>query len=110
MLPPVPINKKGRPMCSACGFPAVPGHWTEAGASSAHERLRGRMRRAQVLKRVLPAHGLTVHEGGEIPGIQVSTLSGSQSILTHLDELWALAEKVGGAPVDPLDPRFIGDE
>ena len=97
-------------MCSACGFPAAPGHWTEAGAATAHDRLRGRMRRAQVLQTVLPLYGLKAYDGGEVPGIQISTLSGSQSILRNLDEVWALAEKVSGGPVDPLDPRFIGEE
>jgi len=97
-------------MCSACGFPAAPGHWTEAGAATAHDRLRGRMRRAQVLQTVLPLYGLKAYDGGEVPGIQISTLSGSQAILRNLDEVWALAEKVSGGPVDPLDPRFIGEE
>jgi len=97
-------------MCSACGFPAAPGHWTDAGAATAHDRLRGRMRRAQVLQMVLPSYGLTAYDGGEVPGIQISTLSGSQSIVRDLDEVWALAEKIAGGPVDPLDPRFIGDE
>jgi len=102
--------KKGLTMCSACGFPAAPGHWTEAGAANAHERLRGRFRRAQVLQRVLPSYNLSVSETNDIPGIQLSTLTGSQSIVSHLDEVWALAEKVNGAPVDPLDRRFIGEE
>jgi len=97
-------------MCSACGFPAAPGHWTEAGAATAHDRLRGRMRRAQVLQTVLPLYGLKAYDGGEVPGIQISTLSGSQSILRNLDEVWALAEKISGGPVDPLDPRIIGEE
>ena len=97
-------------MCSACGFPAAPGHWTEAGAANAHERLRGRFRRVQVLQRVLPSYNLHVHEANDIPGIQLSTSTGSQSILPHLDDVWALAEKINGAPVDPLDSRFIGEE
>ena len=97
-------------MCSACGFPAAPGHWTEAGAATAHERLRGRFRRVQVLQRVLPSYQLSVHETTDIPGIQLSTLTGSQSIVSHLYDVWALAEKVNGMPVDPLDRRFIGEE
>lgn len=97
-------------MCSACGFPAAPGHWTEAGAQTAHDRLRGRFRRAQVLQNVLPAFGLKAYDGGEIPGIQIATLSGSETIVRNLDEVWALAEKLSGGPVDPLDPRFIGEE
>lgn len=96
-------------MCSACGFPAAPGHWTEAAALTAHDRLRARFRRAQVLQKVLRSYGLDVFEGGEIPGIQVATLSGSQRIVRDLDEVWALAERVSGGPVDPLDPRFIGE-
>jgi hypothetical protein len=97
-------------MCSACGFPAAPGHWTEAGAANAHDRLRGRFRRAQVLQRVLPSYNLRVHETNDIPGIQLSTLTGSGSIVSHLDDLWVLVEKVNGRPVDPLDTRFIGEE
>jgi len=96
-------------MCSACGFPAAPGHWTEAGAATARDRLRARFRRAAVLKSVLSTYGLTVHDGGLVPGIQIATLSGSQSIARDLDELWATAERFAGRPIDPLDPRFIGD-
>jgi hypothetical protein len=95
-------------MCSACGFPAAPGHWTEAGALTAPDRLRARFRRAQLLQTILPAYGLTAHDGGQVPGIQVSTLSGSHAILRDLDELWAAAERLTGAPIDPLDPRFTG--
>ena len=97
-------------MCSACGFPAAAGHWTEAGASNSHERLRSRLRRAQVLRTILPSYNLTAHDNVDVPGIQLSTLSGSQAIVDHLDDVWAMAEKISGAPVDPLDKRFIGDE
>lgn len=97
-------------MCSACGFPATPGHWTEAGAATAPDRLRARFRRAQVLRSILPAYGLTAHDGAQVPGIQVSTLSGDQVIARDLDEVWVTAERLAGRPVDPLDPRFIGGE
>ena len=95
-------------MCASCGFPAAPGHWTEAGAATAHDRLRARFRRAQVLQSILPAHGLTAHDGALVPGIQVSTLSGNQEIVRDLEEVWATAERLSGRPLDPLDPRFIG--
>ena len=97
-------------MCSACGYPAAPGHWTEAGAPTPHERLRAKFRRAQVLQNVLPAYGLKAFDGGEIPGIQLATMTGGQTIARDLDEVWAYAEKISGGPVDPLDPRFIGEE
>lgn len=96
-------------MCSACGFPAAPGHWTEAGLANASDRLRARFRRAQVLKSVLPAYGLTVHDGGEVPGIQLSTLTGNQVIVRDLEEAWAAAQRLTGHVVDPLDARYLND-
>ena len=95
-------------MCSACGFPAAPGHWTEAGAATAPDRLRARFRRAQLLRGILPAYGLTAHDDMLMTGIQVSTLSGSHAIVRDLDEVWTTAERLCGGPVDPLDPRFTG--
>lgn len=95
-------------MCASCGFPAAPGHWTEAGAATLPDRLRSRFRRAQVLQSILPAYGLTAHDGGQVPGIQLSTLSGNQTIVRDLEQVWATAERLAGGPVDPLDPRFIG--
>lgn len=97
-------------MCASCGFPARPGHWTEAGASTAPDRLRARFRRQAALKSVLPAYGLTAHDGMDVPGIQLGTLSGSQTIVPDLEELWMAAEKLAGRPVDPLDPRFLGGD
>lgn len=97
-------------MCASCGYPARPGHWTEAGAADSHDRIRARFRRVEVLGRVLPAYGLTAHDGAQVPGIQVGTLSGNQTIALDLAELWVVAEKLAGRPVDPLDPCFIGGE
>jgi len=96
-------------MCASCGFPAAPGHWTEAGAASAGDRLRTRFRRAQVLKTVLRSYGLTAHDGAQVPGIQIGTLAGNQTIVRDLEEVWCAAETMIGAPVDPLDPRFLSD-
>ena len=96
-------------MCASCGFPAAPGHWTEAGAATAPDRLRQRFRRAQVLQSVLRPFGLTAHDGGLVPGIQIATLSGNQAIVATLEDVWTLAEQLTGRAIDPLDPRFIGD-
>jgi hypothetical protein len=101
-------------MCANCGFPAAPGHWTEAGAATAPDRLRARFRRAQVLQTVLPSYGLTAHDDGLIPGMTVATRTGNQAMTADLAELWATAERMIGQPIDPLDPRFLctdaGDE
>lgn len=70
------------------------------------ERLRARFRRAEVLKRVLAAYGLTAHDGGLVPGIQISNHTGNQFIARDLAEVWTIAEAIAGRAVDPLDPRF----
>jgi hypothetical protein len=94
-------------MCSSCGFPAAPGHWTDAGAVTAPDKLRARFRRAQVLQAILPPYGLSAHDGGLIPGIQIATRTGSDTIVANLTDVWVLAEKLTGRPIDPLDPRFV---
>ncbi len=94
-------------MCSSCGYPAAAGHWSEAGAGDAGERLRSRFRRAQVLNGVLRSYGLTAHDGGLIPGIQIASLSGGQVIAENLTDVWAAVQQLAGAPVDPLDERFL---
>jgi hypothetical protein len=101
-------------MCANCGFPAAPGHWTEAGAASATDRLRARFRRAQVLQTILSGYGLTAHDDGAIPGITVATKTGNHVMVADLTEFWAAAERIGGKVIDPLDPRLAcadaGDE
>lgn len=97
-------------MCSACGFPAAPGHWTETGNASPTDRLRARFRRVQVLKSVLGEFGLTAHDDGLVPDIQIATLSGNVTMARDLDEIWRTAERLLGRAVDPLDPRFLGQD
>lgn len=89
-------------MCSACGFPARPGHWTDAGLSTPGDRLRARFRRADILRQVLAPYGLTAHDDGVTTGLQLSTLSGAHVIVADLGALWAEAARLAGRPVDPL--------
>ncbi len=97
-------------MCANCGYPAAQGHWTEAGTASAPDRLRARFRRAEILKGLLPAYGLTAHDDGVIPGVTVSTRTGDHLMAADLAELWGAAERLAGRPFDPLDPAFVCDD
>lgn len=95
-------------MCGFCGFPSAPGHWTEAGSSAtAHDRLRARYRRADLLKSILPAYGLTAHDDMQTPGIAIGTHFGNQATAANLSEVWEVAERLSGKTVDPLDPAFL---
>ncbi len=89
-------------MCSLCGFPAAPGHWTEAGAASPHDRLRERFRRVAMLAVLLRPCGVTVHDGGLVPGIQVTGPGGASTIVPDLEALWIEVERITGRPYDPL--------
>lgn len=97
-------------MCNACGNPSAPGHWTEAGADTPSDRLRARFHRARLLDSVLRPYGLTAHDGGMVPGIQLGTLSGNQSIVPNLETVWIEAERLLGHAIDPLDPDFLADD
>jgi hypothetical protein len=89
-------------MCSACGAPPVPGHWTDAGGDTPADRLRIRAKRAQLLARVLAPHHLTARDGMLGPGLVVSASGGRQVLVADLDALWAAAARLSGRAVDPL--------
>ncbi len=89
-------------MCSLCGFPAAPGHWTEAGAATPHDRLRERFRRAAMLSHLLRPVGIRVHDGGLVPGIQVTGPDGASSIVPDLEALWIEVNHILGRAFDPL--------
>lgn len=92
-------------MCSACGNPVAPGHWTEAGARTGGHRLRALFRRVAVLRAVLKPYGFSVHADGRIPQMQLTGPGGVKVMVNDLTELWAAVERLQGFPVDPLAPR-----
>ena len=96
-------------MCGSCGLPQAKGHWTEAGAATAHDRLRARYSRAQLLQRIVPAFGVEVHDPISTPGFIVSDMRGNHEIAADLTQLWAAAERLGGRVIDPLDALFTGE-
>ena len=88
-------------MCNACGFPARPGHWTDAGLTTPHDRIRARFTRAALLQRVLKPYGLTAHDDG-LTGLRLATLSGASIMVDGLDDLWTKAATLAGRPIDVL--------
>lgn len=89
-------------MCSGCGAPPVPGHWTDAGGATPADRLRIRAARAQVLARVLAPHHLSVRDGMLVPGLTLLAPGGRQALVPDLDALWTAAARLAGKPIDPL--------
>lgn len=89
-------------MCAGCGFPSPPGHWTEAGAATPHDRARERFRRIAFVQRALRGTGVTAHDDGLVPGILVAGPGGGTAIVPDLEALWAEVERLTGRAVDPL--------
>lgn len=94
-------------MCSGCGFPATPGHWTEAAAPDAGERLRARLRQVRVANRILAPFGLSVADGVGVPGFQLTNGRGDTRLARDLGALWEEAGRMAGGPVDPLSERAM---
>lgn len=94
-------------MCNACGNPAAPGHWTEAGAPTGGPRLRALHHRISVLNRVLKPYGFKVHADGNIPQLQLVRSGGATILVNDLTDLWATVERILGFPIDPLSPRLL---
>ena len=96
-------------MCSACGFPAAPGHWTDAGARSPGDRLRLRFIRAAAVNRLLAPYGLKAYDDGVTPGLQLLAPDGRRELVPDLEALWAAAARMAGEFIDPLSHRALGD-
>ena len=94
-------------MCASCGFRRRPVTGPRPGAATAPDRLRARFRRARCCKSVLPAYGLSAHDGARRarhPGRR--RCPAATPIVRDLEEVWAAAEQLAGRPVDPLDPAL----
>jgi hypothetical protein len=92
-------------MCSACGFPEIAGHWTDAGAKTPADRMRNRFLRLVAVNRMLAPLRLTAHDDGATPGFQLRTASGTVEIVPDLEALWAAAHRLSGQTVDPRRTR-----
>ncbi|KFI30005.1 hypothetical protein CDV50_17985 [Haematobacter massiliensis] len=94
-------------MCSACGFPAAPGHWTDAGAVTPADRLRLRFLRLATVNRLLAPYGLKAQDDGVTPGLQLFSPTGGWEIVPDLEALWKAAGRMAGVAIDPLSPRAL---
>ena len=94
-------------MCNACGFPAAPGHWIDAGAISAGDRLRLRFARLAVVNRLLAPYGLSARDDGATPGLQLFAPGGEWVLVPDLDALWREASRMARGPVDPMSDRAL---
>ena len=75
------------------------------------QRLRPHSRPAatRILAQILAPYGLMVHDDGSSSSFTLANRTGHQVMVNTLSDLWEAAERIVGRPVDPLDPRFVGE-
>ncbi|MEL6170249.1 MAG: hypothetical protein AAFR35_16300 [Pseudomonadota bacterium] len=57
-----------------------------------------------MLNALLKPQGVSVHDGGNVPGFLVTGPGGASTIVGNLEELWIEVERLTGRIFDPLSP------
>jgi hypothetical protein len=102
-------------MCVLCGQLVTDLHWSEARfdasttGSAANETPRRRLRfaRVRLVDRVLEHYGLSCRDDMSATSYVVANRKGASELVQHLGQLWPAAERLGGRPLDPLDPGLL---
>jgi hypothetical protein len=86
-------------MCALCNVLGSE-HWAELEGGR-----RARVLRVALLGRVLGHFGLSLHDwGGRVYVLR--DRKGRSAVVGDLGALWVEAERLSGAPLDPLDPAL----
>lgn len=102
-------------MCVLCGQLVSDIHWTErtfaeteiGGAGSELVRRQDRYRRAKLVNAVLRPFGLRFYDEWSGTNYVVANAKGASELVRNLGELWPVAERLAGRPLDPLDPQLL---
>jgi hypothetical protein len=87
-------------MCALCGI-LLQSHWAEEGSGR-----RERIFRVRLVNRVLAHYGLALGDwSGRVYVLR--DRKGRSAVVDDLGSLWAEAERLAGAPLDPLDPALV---
>ena len=102
-------------MCSLCGMLGGANHWTDTssnpgsfgGRANQVTWHRERQDRTRLINRIVRRYGLTVSDWSGNAFV-IRSHTGKTMIAENLSQIWDAAEKITGAPCDPLDPALIG--
>lgn len=94
-------------MCSGCGTPPSDIDWYSAGISdSPGGRILSRSQLARAANAILTGSGLNVTFYPGASGLSIRNSAGVTEQIHSLSDVWTIAGKLNGAPLDPLAPRF----
>ena len=92
-------------MCSLCGNMGVGRDWADEASATAGTPVLEREHRLRLANRVLGAAGLQLRQWGG--RYQMSGRTGKSGLADNLSALWPLADRLGTAPLDPLDEGLL---
>jgi hypothetical protein len=94
-------------MCGLCGALGGPAHWTDgAGRLDATQTRRAeRQHQVSVCNALLHTQRLRLDDWHG-SALVLSSATGKREVLSSLPEVWAMAQRMAGAAIDPLDPAL----
>jgi hypothetical protein len=92
-------------MCSLCGNMGVGRDWADEAQATAGPPARERAHRLKLANRVLAAGSMGLRQWGGRYVLTGST--GRSALVDNLSGIWPAADRIGGRPLDPLDPALL---
>jgi hypothetical protein len=97
-------------VCLLCGDLVGEVHWAErtlGSSSDEAQRRQARFKRVRVVNRVLVPYQLSMHDDLSCTRYVIGDRKGAQEVVRDLAELWAAADRLAHASVDPLDEGLL---
>ncbi|HEY0792695.1 MAG TPA: hypothetical protein VGD78_16655 [Chthoniobacterales bacterium] len=92
-------------MCGLCGLLGGESSWTAPVRSTLPAR-QERLERVRQVNRILRYYGLNLRDF-QGSAYVLANRTGRSEMVGDLGEIWPLAEKMAGRPLDPFDPELL---
>jgi hypothetical protein len=92
-------------VCSLCGNMGVGRDWADEASATGGTPALERQHRLTLANEVLGAAGLSLRQWGG--RYLVAGRTGRSLLVDNLSSLWPAADRLGTAPLDPLDERLL---
>jgi hypothetical protein len=94
-------------MCALCGALGGEEHWSTRRETSGQTRRAERLARVRAANVVLGAFAMRLDDW-QGSALVLSGATGRREIVDTLPQVWEMAGRMLGQPIDPLDPALIG--
>lgn len=92
-------------MCSLCGNMGVGRDWADEAQATQGTPAHERQHRLSLANRVLAAGGLSLRQWGG--RYMLAGRTGRSAIVDNFSSLWPATDRLGTAPLDPLDDGLL---